>query len=492
MKALIVVRLSRVTDATTSPERQLQMCQELCSQRGYEVVGTAEDLDVSGAVDPFKREHRPGLAPWLAGERDPFDVIVVYRVDRLTRSIRNLQTLVAWAEDSSKLIVSATEPHFDMTSPFAAVVIALMGTVAQMELDAISQRTSNATQYNLRAGKYRGGPPPWGYRPDDSSGEWRLIQDPDQVALIREIVRRVLDGDPLQRIAHDLTRRGVPTAKGRQEWFVTPLKRALLSEALLGYAMSKGTPIRKDDGSPVVRSEPILTRETFDQLKVELANRSKRGDPTKRSHSLLLRVIYCGVCELPVYKFNGGRDSKYPKYRCSSVNKHSKCGNRTIRATDADEAFTENLLGLFGDSERLERVWDSGSDNSAELANLTSELENATTFLGSPAYRLGTPQRAALDARLESLAARQDELSREAVQPAGWLWKTTGESFAAWWENQDTESRNIWLRSMNIQVSYDNSTGPVTWHIDWGDLKQFEEQLKFGESARRAVRQISR
>lgn len=56
MRALIVVRLSRVTDATTSPERQLQACQELCAQRGYEVVGTAEDLDVSaGTTSPFER-----------------------------------------------------------------------------------------------------------------------------------------------------------------------------------------------------------------------------------------------------------------------------------------------------------------------------------------------------------------------------------------------------------------------------------------------------
>lgn len=466
------------------------MCQTLCSQRDYEVVGTAEDLDVSGAVDPFNREHRPGLAPWLAGEREPFDVIVVYRVDRLTRSIRNLQALVSWAEDNGKLIVSATEPHFDMTSPFAAVVIALMGTVAQMELDAISQRTANATQYNLRAGKYRGGPTPWGYRPDNSTGEWRLIQEPKQVELIREIVRRVLDGEPLQRICHDLTRRGVPTPKGRQEWYVTPLKRALLSEALLGYAMSNGKPLRKDDGSPIVRSEPILTREAFDRLGVELANRSRRGDPTKRSHSLLLRVLHCGVCGLPAYKFNGGRDSKYPKYRCSSVNKPSKCGNRTIHASTADEKLTEDLLNLFGDSEKLERVWDSGSDNSAELAAITSELENATTFIGSPAYRPGTPQRAALDARLESLATRQDELSREAVQPAGWVWRGTGEKFSDWWSRQDTEALNIWLRSMNIRTTYDNSSGAINWGLDLGDLQRFEDVLRFGDSAREAVHQI--
>ncbi|GAB42975.1 hypothetical protein GOTRE_034_00160 [Gordonia terrae NBRC 100016] len=43
VRALIVVRLSRVNDATTFPERRLQACRELCAQRGYEVVGVAED-----------------------------------------------------------------------------------------------------------------------------------------------------------------------------------------------------------------------------------------------------------------------------------------------------------------------------------------------------------------------------------------------------------------------------------------------------------------
>src|SRR5690606_4366055 len=102
MRALVVIRLSRVTDATTSPERQLESCQQLCAQRGWDVVGVAEDLDVSGAVVRFDRKRRPNLARWLAFEEQPFDVIVAYRVDRLTRSIRHLQQLVHWAEDHKK------------------------------------------------------------------------------------------------------------------------------------------------------------------------------------------------------------------------------------------------------------------------------------------------------------------------------------------------------------------------------------------------------
>ncbi|ANA99696.1 phague integrase [Mycolicibacterium phlei] len=489
-RALIVTRLSRVTEATTSPERQMEICQGLCNDRGYEVVGHAEDLDVSGSVDPFDRKRRPNTSRWLANEVEPFDVIVVYRVDRLTRSLRHLQKLVHWAEDNGKLVVSATEPHFDMTTPFAPVLIALIGTVAEMELEAIRERNSSAARHNIRAGRWRGGQPPWGYVSSNASGEWRLVPDPEQVELVNEVVARVLTGEPLQRIAHDLTSRGIPTPKGKAEWNVTPLKRSLTSEAMLGYVISDFKPLRNDDGSPIIRAEPILSREVFDRVKVELESRSRRGQPTKRSSSLLLRVLYCGVCQQPAYQFNGGSHSKSPRYRCSSNARSKSCENLTFRMDLADEALNENLLDLFGDSERLERVWDTGSDHSAELSDINEMLEDLTGLVGTGPYKVGTPQRSALDTRIETLAVRQAALSSEAVRPSGWVWRPTGEIFANWWSNQDTESRNVWLRSMNVRMTYDNSSGAISWGLDWGDLKKFEEQLKLGKSAIEAIERL--
>lgn len=126
-----------------------------------------------------------------------------------------------------------------------------------MELEAISERNASAARHNIKAGKYRGSQPPWGYLPRQVDGTWRLVQDKAQVDVIHEVVRHALDGQPLQRIAHDLTRRGVLTPKdhfarhrGRKvegrEWSVTRLKRSLLSEAMLGYAVSNGKVVRND------------------------------------------------------------------------------------------------------------------------------------------------------------------------------------------------------------------------------------------------------
>ncbi|UHJ77432.1 recombinase family protein [Mycobacteroides abscessus subsp. abscessus] len=481
-RALVVIRLSRVTDATTSPERQREACLELCRQRGYEVVGTAEDLDVSGAVDPFKREHRPGLAPWLHGEREPFDVIVAYRVDRLTRSIRHLQTLVSWAQDNGKLIVSATEPHFDMTSTFAAIIIALMGTVAQMELEAISERNRSAAQHNMREGKYRGGPPPWGYRPEKIDGDWRFVQDDEQVAVINEVVRRVLDGEPLRQVAADLTDRAVLTPrdrvnqlKGREikgySWHSAKLREMLTSKSLLGHAVTASGSIRNDDGSPVIRATPILERDVFEQVQVELAGRENRKEPTKRSSSLLLRVLYCGVCCKPAYKLKGGK-GRQDRYRCASAQYKSTCGNGMLLVADANEVLTDAVMFELGDKYRRDRVWDAGSDHSAELSDIDDTLADLTDQLGTGAFRKGTRQRERLDARIADLAERQAQLAAQATRPAGWTWVPTKELFRDWWGSQTIEQQNLWLRQMEVRMTWDHQ-GP---HIDMRQLDKMAEQ----------------
>lgn len=392
------------------------------------------------------------------------------------------------------------------------IIALLVAKVAEMELAAISERNASAARYNIRAGKYRGGVPPWGYLPEQTDAGWRYVQDPEQVQVIREVVERVLTGEPLRAVAHDLTARKILTprdrfaqSQGREvkgyEWHSGPLKRALTSLTLLGQIVareplidaqgrvqrdSKGrktfgpeTVIRNEDGSPVVRAEPILTREVFDRLGVELADRENRKEPTKRSTGLLLQVIYCGVCGRPAYRLKGGAGRK-PRYRCASAQHREPCGNKSIPLEYADEAVESILLGVLGMSERLEHVWDSGSDHSSELAEINDTLADLTGLLGTGAYKAGTPQRVKLNERIQALADRQAELSAETVKPSGWTWKPTGEKFVDWWERQDVTARNVWLRSMGVRLGYSYSADGSGPHLNLepGDLETLTQQLE--------------
>ena len=471
-----------MTDATTSPERQLAICRELIAARGYKEIGVAEDLDVSGSVDPFNRKRRPALAGWLRERGDEFDVLIAYRVDRLTRSIRHLQELVHWADDHDKLIVSATEQHFDMTTPFAHVVIALMGTVAQMELEAISERNRNRKQDDLRKGNYKGGTPPWGYVPKRVDGVWRLAYDRDQADAINEVARRVIDGESLNSISHDLTRRGIKSPKGN-DWNVTPLKRSLISEAMLGRVTDRsGKSIRGDDGSPIQRADPILDREVWDQVREVLTSRSQGSRPPSQA-SLLTRVIFCGMpdCGRPAYSFlSGGGKSKHRRFRCQTMSSVHKCGNRTIRADEIGELIEGGVLAMLADSERMVKVWEAGTDAADELAELDELLADLTDQLGTGHFRRGTPQRERLDERIRLLADKRAELASQPTKPSGWHWVSTGEMFGPWWAEQTVEARNAWLRSAGVRVEFELKQ----IRVDFGDLETMLRELSAGDTAK--------
>lgn len=484
LRGLVVIRLSKVTDASTSPERQLAACRDLIRQRGWTEAGIAEDLDVSaGKTSPFTR---PKLGDWLTNRVGEFDVLVVYRMDRLVRRLLDLSDMLRWCQEHHVKLVSATEAFLDLTAPFGDIIALLVAKVAEMELAAISERNASAARHNLKAGKYRGGIPPWGYLPEQINGEWRFVPDPVQVDVIHEVARRVLDGEPLRGIAHDLTARGVLTPKDRfaqhqgrkiegYAWHSGPLKRSLTSATLVGHAVSAGTSIRSDDGSPVVRAEPIITREVFDRLAVELADRENRKEPTKRSTSLLVGIIFCGACGRPAYRLKGG-PGRSPRYRCASAQYKTTCENpsNSIALDYADRVVERTVLALLGKSERLERIWDPGSDRSAELAEVSATLEDLTDQLGSGVFRRGTPQRARLDERIANLERERTRLASEATQPAGWNWHPTGELFRDWWASQDVPSQNVWLRTMGVKLTWRGDQV----HLDLGDVVTLTEQLR--------------
>lgn len=475
-RVLIATRLSRVTDATTSPERQRKDCEDLVRARGWEIVGYAKDLDTSGAVSPFERAK---LGRWLNHRASDFDVLVVSKLDRLTRSMLDLVKLIEWATSNGVQMVSATETHFDTSNEYGQTIALLISSFAQMELASIRERNRNAFKYNYSRGKWRGGVAPWGYVPErDDDGDWRLVPDPPQVKLIREIVGRVIDGEGLSRIVRDLDKRGEPTAKdafsiaqGRAPrgftWHVSPLRRALKSRTLLGYTMidktedadgkmrTLGVPVsddgvlRAEDGSPLVRSAPILDADTWDRLQAALIE-SARPSISRKPQALLTGVLFCGVCGAPMWILRGSK-GRVDRYRCKSANTVSPCGNRSLVARDAEDNYI-SLLAPQMDQPRLERRWVTGDDPGVEIAEIDRQLDEIAQIIGSGEFRSGTRARATLNNRLATLSARREELDAIEVRVSGWEMVETGETLRDWWEQAGAEERNAWARKAGPRV----------------------------------------
>ncbi|WP_141282896.1 recombinase family protein, partial [Pseudonocardia hydrocarbonoxydans] len=425
-RALIVLRLSRDSDASSSIERQREATTAECERRGWVVVGEAVDVDVSGKVDPFRR---PELGAWLA-EPHRFDAIVAQKMDRLTRDSYGKEILGRWAQENGVTILAEGQEYDSL----AAGVLAL---VAQGELRKISERNKEAYDRNLLAGNYRGGHTPFGYKAVKVGNAWRLVIDADESKVIKDIASRIISGEPVARIAESLNRDGVPTTKDRariragkepngHRWTTSNLIRMLSQETLLGYAVqsdvvtngrgvvvtktSKQGRTRKElsrdkrvvigtNGLPVRRADPVLTESEF--RKVQAALSLRRGTAPKRrvrGVALLLQVIFCALCGRPMYAFhtNSGREGEHRAYyRCSSMLDRPACGNRSARLPEMDELVTNGLLAMIGAYPNVRRVYVPGSDNTDQIAEIDRQLDGIrrgmAVFVGDQLDRLLAP-----------------------------------------------------------------------------------------------------
>jgi DNA invertase Pin-like site-specific DNA recombinase len=115
MRLLGAVRLSSLTDESTSPVRQREQIEGWGKLHRHTLAAITEDLDVSGAVSPFER---PELGPWLT---DPakialWDALIISKFDRLGRSQRDYLDLIEWTEANGKALVSVAE-SLDFSTP---------------------------------------------------------------------------------------------------------------------------------------------------------------------------------------------------------------------------------------------------------------------------------------------------------------------------------------------------------------------------------------
>src|SRR5690606_4769879 len=307
----------------------------------------------------------------------------------------------------------------------------------------------------------------------------------------------------LRAICNDLNDRGVLTAKDRTrqlrgkpvqgtQFAPSRLAESLQSPTMLGYVVTKGEVLRTPDGDPVVRSEPIMDRETFERVKSALA---ARGVTITRhpNVALLVGVFYCGVCGEKMYSFrlSGQRHGKPrpPYYRCASAQKRSQCSNGVIQAELVESLVEGTILRLLGDTERMRKVWVKGEDHSAELAEINAQLEDLTDLLLNPVYRRGTPQRARLEANIKALSQRQAALSAPPVRASGYHWETTGERLKDWWTSASTEQRNAWLQEHGVRLTGRKRPGrgvSPSLELDLGDLDEYLKTLHAPEDSRAA------
>jgi site-specific DNA recombinase len=287
--------------------------------------------------------ERDGLERALReAEAGRFDLLLVYRVDRLSRSVRGLAQILARLDEANVLFRSATEP-FDTASSAGRMMVQLLGVFAEFERSSIVERTIAGMERKAARGEWTGGSVPYGYRLDPERRF--LVPEPAEAPIVPQIFRRYaecLEGS--SALATWLTERGLRTRAGKP--FNVPAVLSILrNRAYVGEINFRGVHYPAPH-------EALVERQLFDRVQETLAERSEDVSlrRSNRSEYLLTGLVKCARCGKRYTgasaKGNGGR---YRYYVCFSRQRYGRdtCDADRLPADELEEAILGQLLSVL-------------------------------------------------------------------------------------------------------------------------------------------------
>jgi site-specific DNA recombinase len=292
MKAFGYIRVSKLGEESISPEIQRDEISRYCAQKGWTVTEWFQDLDLSGrAWDRKKRRALDELMTRaLAGE---CDVVVFYRVDRLSREEADFHPMLATLRRAGIHCDSPSNPNDG--SPESDLIWSISAALAKYESVRLGARLRDAHRRLAKMGRWPGGPVPWGWRRVEDDGGSRLVVDPELLETRLWMHQRYQQGWALRRIARALNEKGVPTRSGGV-WEDPTVRAALATPHQVGARVFEGELV---GGGNI---QPLIPLQMYERTMA--AFEARKGKPSGGRPPrvpLTGRHVRCGTCGGPMY-----------------------------------------------------------------------------------------------------------------------------------------------------------------------------------------------
>jgi site-specific DNA recombinase len=370
---------------------------------------------------------------------------------------------------------------------------------AEYEREMISQRVRDACHAMNQRGQYPGGTFPFGYLPTKLEPKgWAFMPHPVYSATVTEIVNELLGGESLGVICRWLEESEIPTPRnvvrlygneirareGRPlkpipeaHWHPTSLTKMLRSPAIIGEVATTGGPLRDSQrrlnkrtaakpvsdsqGFAVKRTDPLIPRDKWEQVKAILDHNSDRAGPRVNA-SPLLHVAYCAWCKSPLYTNSVVTDGKrYRYYVCPNANRGQGCKSRRIDADWLEGEVERIYLSEVGNLPDTKPDITPASDNRTRIMELSEAIGRLEAqAIAIEAMGGNAPQiRATQDVHKRNVKA----LGKEQPKPAETREVETGETKGQAWARLDSAGRNALLRKdgWHIDAARDGRKAPM-------------------------------
>jgi len=293
---------------------------------------------------------RPALRRLLADiEAGKVDCVIVYKVDRLSRSLLDFGKIIESFERHKVSFVSVTQA-FNTATSMGRLILNVLLSFAQFEREMISERTRDKIAAARRKGKWSGGMPILGY----TVAQTKLVVDEAEAQCVRQIFEMYLEHQSLLAVVKELDLRGwrtkrwttrKGTARGGRPFDKNSLHQLLTNVAYIGNVKYK-------DEVHAGEHQPIVDVETFGQVQALLQRNSRSGGRAVRNkHGALLRgLLRCTACDCGMsHSFTVKGNRQYRYYVCHRAQKRGwhVCPSPSIPAGEI-ERFVVNEIKAIG------------------------------------------------------------------------------------------------------------------------------------------------
>lgn len=303
---------------------------------------------------------RPALHRLLQDIEDGLiDIVVVYKIDRLSRALTDFTKLVEVFDRTGVTFVSVTQ-SFNTTSSMGRLTLNILLSFAQFEREVTAERIRDKFAASRKKGLWMGGMTPYGYRVENR----KLVPDGEHVDHVRWIFERFIEIGSGTELAREVGKRGIRTPKGNRidKKFIY---RLLNNRTYIGEVAYKGNVYPGEH-------DAIIDRETWDKVHAILQESPrKRAARTRAETAALLKGLLYGpdgAAFSPSHTRKGARLYRY--YVSQTVLKHGAgtCPVGRVPAGEIEAAIIEQLRAMFRQPEIIAGTWKAAKKQNGDVS----------------------------------------------------------------------------------------------------------------------------
>lgn len=492
--AVIYARYSSANQTEQSIEGQVRVCKDFCQHNGINVIDMYIDRAASASKDLDKRVQF--LKMIKDSDKHNFDAVIVYKLDRFSRSRYDMATYKYRLKKNGIMLISATENI--STDPEGIILESVLEGMAEFYSAELSQKITRGLRESAYKHNSIGGSIPFGYTTIDK----KYVIIPEQAQIVREAYELYAVGTRVADICRILNEKGYRTAKGKK-FNKASFTKLFHNEKYIG--VYKFHDYRAENAIPA-----IIDRDLWERVQRRVKAQKPSGTFKAKRVYALSGKLFCGHCGCQMSANSNGQNYFY--YECYGKKTYRvDCTKRNMRkeyiervvAQDALSMLTDENIALIADiAVKANRQELEANSNTSSIRDKIHQVEVSLSNIAKAIEGGDIPQtlvkrmmdlekdKAALEKELKREEKKIDVLDKELV--VHWLEQFKGgdvedESFVKALIDLLVNSVTVWDEPdgyFRVEIAYNLSDNPAkTYRLDRdGAISDLAPKVQHGMS----------